>query len=205
PTVLGRQIAARRATGAHVNVNQLGEAILGEDEAEARLERYLGLAARPDVACISVKVSSIASQIDLLGEARTLDVLADRLRRLYRAAMAAPYQLPGGGARPKLVTLDMEEYRDLHLTVALFERVLGEPEFASFTGAIVLQAYLPDSHLVQRELDAWAAARVAGGGAPIRVRLVKGANLAMERVDAAVHGWPQAPYLDKAGTDANYK
>lgn len=205
PTALGKQIAERVAAGAHVNVNQLGEAILGEGEAEARLQRYLGLAARPDVACISVKVSSIASQIDLLAEERSLAVLAERLRRLYRAAMAAPYRLPGGGERPKLVTLDMEEYRDLHLTVALFERVLGEPEFTSFTGAIVLQAYLPDSHLVQQRLDAFATARVAAGGAPIRVRLVKGANLAMERVEAAVHGWPQAPYLDKAGTDANYK
>ena len=31
----------------------------------------------------------------------------------------------------------------------------------------------------------------AGGGAPIKVRLVKGANLAMEQVEAAVHGWRQ--------------
>ena len=34
---------------------------------------------------------------------------------------------------------------------------------------------------------------------------MKGANLAMERVDAAMHGWTQAPYDTKAETDANYK
>ena len=42
-------------------------------------------------------------------------------------------------------------------------------------------------------------ARRAGGGAPIKVRLVKGANLAMERVDAAMHGWPLATYAHQAG------
>jgi RHH-type proline utilization regulon transcriptional repressor/proline dehydrogenase/delta 1-pyrroline-5-carboxylate dehydrogenase len=39
---------------------------------------------------------------------------------------------------------------------------------------------------------------------PIKVRIVKGANLAMERIEAAVHGWPQAPYETKAEVDANY-
>lgn len=36
------------------------------------------------------------------------------------------------------------------------------------------------------------------------MRLVKGANLAMEQVDAELHGWPQAPYATKAEVDANY-
>ena len=70
---------------------------------------------------------------------------------------------------------------------------------------IVLQAYLPDSHDVMERLGTWAAQRVAGGGAPIKVRIVKGANLAMEQVDAEQHGWVQAPYPTKADTDASYK
>ena len=37
------------------------------------------------------------------------------------------------------------------------------------------------------------------------MRIVKGANLAAERVEAAVHEWPLAPYRAKAGTDANHK
>ena len=43
------------------------------------------------------------------------------------------------------------------------------------------------------------------GGAAIRIRLVKGANLAMERCEAALRGWPQAPYRSKALVDANFK
>jgi RHH-type proline utilization regulon transcriptional repressor/proline dehydrogenase/delta 1-pyrroline-5-carboxylate dehydrogenase len=51
----------------------------------------------------------------------------------------------------------------------------------------------------------WSADRVRRGGAPVRVRIVKGANLAAERVDAALHGWALAPYGSKAETDANHK
>jgi RHH-type transcriptional regulator, proline utilization regulon repressor / proline dehydrogenase / delta 1-pyrroline-5-carboxylate dehydrogenase len=69
---------------------------------------------------------------------------------------------------------------------------------------IVLQAYLPDSWTALQRLTDWALARVAGGGAPIKVRLVKGANLAMETVEAEWHGWPRAPYSSKAETDANF-
>src|SRR3989454_1039365 len=99
----------------------------------------------------------------------------------------------------------MEEYRDLDLTVTAFREVLDEPEFLPLSAGIVLQAYLPDSHRVQRALTEWALARRARGGAPIKLRIVKGANLAMERIEAAVHDWPQAPYKTKIEVDANYK
>src|SRR6201991_3310080 len=56
-----------------------------------------------------------------------------------------------------------------------------------------------------RRLAAFAAQRVAAGGAPVKVRIVKGANLAMERVEAELHGWPQAPYTSKAEVDASWK
>ena len=47
--------------------------------------------------------------------------------------------------------------------------------------------------------------RVAGGGAPVKVRVVKGANLPMELVDAAVHGWPAATWHTKCDSDTSYK
>src|SRR5262245_558155 len=98
----------------------------------------------------------------------------------------------------------MEEYRDLDPTVTAFREVLDEPEFLPLSAGIVLQAYLPDSYGVQRALTAWAIARRNRGGAPIKLRIVKGANLAMERVEASQTGWPQTPYATKAEVDANY-
>lgn len=55
-----------------------------------------------------------------------------------------------------------------------------------------------------RDLQDWAAKRRARGGAPIKVRVVKGANLAMERVDALMHGWNLTTWESKQATDANY-
>ena len=205
PEVLEAYLGRRREQGVRVNLNQLGEAILGETEAELRLAGYLDAVAREDVECTSVKVSSIASQLELLAWDDVLDVLSGRLRALYRVAMERPHRRADGSSVPKLVYLDMEEHRDLELTVELFRNVLDEPEFLGCSAGIVLQAYLPDSHAVQRELVSWARERVARGGEPIRIRLVKGANLAMERCEAAERGWPQAPYTTKAEVDASYK
>jgi len=193
-------LAQRHAEGFRMNLNQLGEAILGEEEAARRLEANLARLASPDCDCLSVKISAICSQIHLVGETETLARIADRLRQLYRAAIANPVN-----GIAKLVTLDMEEYRDLHLTCDVFRQVLDEPEFLHLEAGIVLQAYLPDAWPMQKELIAWAKTRRARGGSGIRIRLVKGANLAMESVDAELNGWPLAPYSSKEETDANFK
>ena len=192
---LGKFLARRQTEGFSINLNHLGEAVLGEEEAAHRLELALGYLARPDIAYISIKISAIFSQINLLAWDDTLHEIKDRLRMLYRAALPAK----------KFVNLDMEEFRDLALTVAAFTQVLDEPEFADLEAGIVLQAYLPDSFEVQKELTSWARARVERGGAGIKIRLVKGANLAMERVEAELHGWHAAPYGKKPDTDANFR
>ena len=202
---LRRYLEERRRAGMRLNLNQLGEAILGEMEAARRVDAYLALLARDDVEYISVKVSSVFSQIDLVAFRATVARVAERLRTLYRAAAVHRYHHPDGRVTPKFINLDMEEYRDLDLTVTAFRAVLDEPEFLELSAGIVLQAYLPDSHRVQCALTAWAINRRAHGGAPIKLRIVKGANLAMERIEAAVHGWPQAPYETKVEVDANYK
>ena len=195
PDQLARHVAARRRLGIRLNVNVLGEAVLGEDEAERRLEAVLEMLRRPAVDYVSVKISSICSQLDVLAFDDEVERVAERLRRLYRQARSAR----------KFVNLDMEEYRDLELTTAVFRMVLDEPEFHDLPAGIVLQAYIPDSLPALEELGAWAVRRRDYGGAAIKVRIVKGANLAMETVEAEVHGWPRAPFERKEHTDANYK
>ncbi|MCX6047337.1 MAG: bifunctional proline dehydrogenase/L-glutamate gamma-semialdehyde dehydrogenase [Chloroflexi bacterium] len=202
---LRRYLRDRRRTGTRLNLNQLGEAILGEEEAQRRLDAYLALLAREDVEYISVKISSIFSQINLVAFRHTVELIKERLRVLYRTALAHYFRQPDGTLTPKFINLDMEEYRDLGLTVAAFCEVLDEPEFLQLSAGIVLQAYLPDSYRAQEDLTAWAIARCQRGGASIKVRIVKGANLAMEKVEASLYDWPQAPYRTKLQVDANYK
>ena len=197
PTALAAHLAERRRQGFSQNLNLLGEAVLGEREAARRLEAVADLIGRPDVDYVSVKISSVASQLNHWDWDGSLDRVSDRLRVLLARARAS--------SPPTFVNLDMEEYRDLELTLAAFKRVLSEPEAAHQRAGVVLQAYLPDSFAALRDLVTWAAARQEAGGGEIKVRLVKGANLAMERVDATLHGWQPAPYATKAEVDANFK
>src|SRR5712691_806948 len=202
---LRQYLTERRRAGVRLNLNLLGEAILGEGEAARRLEAYLALLAREDVEYISVKVSSVFSQINLVAFRHTVERVKERLRVLYGQALRHQYRHADGRLTPKFINLDMEEHRDLDLTVTAFREVLDEAEFLALRAGVVLQAYLPESHRAQRALTAWAIERRRRGGASIKLRIVKGANLAMERIEAAVHGWPQAPYTTKAEVDANFK
>jgi len=204
PKKLISHIKRRKNEGVRVNLNRLGEAILGEEEALKRLNTYLDDLSKPDIDYISVKISTICSQLNLLSWEETLNVITSRLKILYRAAKENG-QIKDGIRVQKFVNLDMEEYRDLNLTVEAFKRVLETDEFRSFSAGIVLQAYVPDSYLVQQELTIWAMKRVNNGGAPIKIRIVKGANLAMEQVESSLKLWPQPQYEKKCDVDANYK
>ena len=197
PGPLGASITRLTADGTHLNINLLGEAVLGAQEAARRLEGVRELVARPDVDYASIKVSSIVDHLPLWAAAETVDHIVETLLPLYLEAARAE--------RPTFLNMDTEEYRDLELTLQVFEKLLDRPELASLQAGIVLQAYLPDAPSAMSRLRRFAERRIAEGGAPIKVRLVKGANLSMEQVDASVHGWPQAPLLSKEETDAQYK
>ncbi|MGQ4534581.1 bifunctional proline dehydrogenase/L-glutamate gamma-semialdehyde dehydrogenase [Dermabacteraceae bacterium P13115] len=194
---LGAAISRLRADGTRLNVNLLGEAVLGAREAKRRLAGVRRLLAREDVDYVSIKVSSIVDHLALWGADETIEHVVSTLTPLYLDAARA-------GSR-KFINMDMEEYRDLSLTLDVFERLLSQPELHKLEAGIVLQAYLPDSLAAMRRLRRFAKARVEAGGAPIKVRLVKGANLAMERVDASLHGWPLATFSTKEESDAQYK
>lgn len=195
----------RRKTYTRMNINQLGEAILGEEEAAHRLQQVIDRLESPECEYVSVKISAIFSQINLVDYDHTLEEIKQRLRLLYRTAMQHQFTRQDGTNSPKFVNLDMEEYRDLYLTCDAFKQVLLEDEFIQMRAGIVLQAYLPDAFEVQKDLTEWAKNRGKIGGTSIKIRIVKGANLAMESVEASIHDWPQATYSSKLDVDANYK
>ena len=191
---LSRQIKKRAKKGIRLNINVLGEAVLGEDEANERFERVMQMMQRPEVDYVSVKLSSVASQIISLDRNGTLERVSEKLRHIYRTSIATN----------TFVNLDMEEFRDLRLTVDAFKLVLNEGEFKNLYAGLVLQAYLPESHEVFAELVDWSLERHKQSGGVVKIRLVKGANLAMEKAEAELHGWVAAPYQSKADVDASY-
>ncbi len=186
------------------NVNLLGEVVLGDGEADKRYESYLEALKEPDINYISVKISGIYAQTHALNYKESIPELIRRMSALYQAAIDNPYTDPSGVKRAKFINLDMEEYKDAHLTMQLFKDVLSLPQFKNYEAGIVVQAYLPDAWDFQTELLEFARQRVADGGAPIKMRIVKGCNLDMENIVSDLRGWPNPVRQSKTEVDANY-
>jgi RHH-type proline utilization regulon transcriptional repressor/proline dehydrogenase/delta 1-pyrroline-5-carboxylate dehydrogenase len=191
---LANHIARAKANGYRLNLNLLGEAVLGDEEANRRVERTIELVRRPDVDYISIKISSLASQIITWDRVGSVARAIEHLRPLLDAAKECG----------TFINMDMEEYHDLDLTMDVFEQALMMPEYLHMEAGIVIQCYLPDALGAIKRLVEFADKRKAAGGASIKVRFVKGANLSMEQVEASLHGWQQAIYMCKEDVDANY-
>ena len=201
---LTAHLAARFKQKIGQNVNLLGEVVLGNGEADHRYFHYLEALEAPDINYISVKISGIYAQTHALNYEESFPELVKRMCALYQKAIDFPYVDENGVKRSKFVNLDMEEYKDAHFTLRLFKEVLSRPEFKNYSAGIVVQAYLPDAYEFQTELLDFAKARMADGGAPLKMRLVKGCNLEMETVISSLRGWPNPVRTSKTEVDANY-
>ncbi|HEX2192382.1 MAG TPA: L-glutamate gamma-semialdehyde dehydrogenase [Acidimicrobiales bacterium] len=140
---------------------------------------------------VSVKPTALASRFAPLTRADGLEQAKGRLRAILRQAR-------DHGA---FVHLDMEHYDVKDLTLDLARDLLGDPEFADMPAGVVVQAYLKDSRDDLADLIAFSQSR----GAPLTVRLVKGAYWDTETVVARAEGWPVPVYEHKDETDANFE
>jgi RHH-type proline utilization regulon transcriptional repressor/proline dehydrogenase/delta 1-pyrroline-5-carboxylate dehydrogenase len=191
----------------------LGEACLSESEAVEYQNRYLELiewlakdagsweavplldeddqGPIPRVN-VSVKLSALYSQIDVKAWDKSKDVLKERLRPLFRVAMA----------REIFLNLDMEQYELKDLTLEVFRDLLSETEFKTYRHfGCVIQAYLRDSLADIKALSEFARTR----GTPFSIRLVKGAYWDFETVHSEQSGWPVPVYTNKRESDANFE
>ena len=170
---LTQHLATRFQQDIGQNVNLLGEVVLGDGEADKRYYSYLEALKEPDINYISVKISGIYAQTHALNYKECFPELVRRMSELYQTAIDYPYTDVNGVTRPKFINLDMEEYKDAHLTMKLFKDVLSLPQFKNYEAGIVVQAYLPDAEGFQSELLEFARKRVEEGGSPIKMRIVK--------------------------------
>jgi RHH-type proline utilization regulon transcriptional repressor/proline dehydrogenase/delta 1-pyrroline-5-carboxylate dehydrogenase len=100
------------------------------------------------------------------------------------------------------INFDLEQW-DLHeITFRLLERVALDPEFSAWPHlGIVVQGYLKSANDDVDRLLALAQRR----GAPLTVRLVKGAYWDYEVVHAQLHGYGCPVHTQKGRTDAAYE
>jgi len=206
-------LARLRARGLAFTIDLLGEAILSEDEADAYQRAYLDLTAGLcDAAAawreipaidrddrgplpkvnISIKISALSSRVDPCDPDGSSRRVRERLRPVLRAAKA----------RGAFVNVDMESHALKDLTLKILRDALDEEEFRGWGDVgVAIQAYLRSCGDDLRALAGWAERR----GAPLWVRLVKGAYWDYETVIAAQNGWDAPVFTAKAATDANYE
>lgn len=191
----------------------LGEATLSEQEATDYLNRYLELidwltrdakswdnipqidedekGAIPKVN-VSVKVTALYSQIDEAAWDESLTMVKERLRVVFRKAIASDV----------FINLDMEQYAHKDFLLKAFSDLIMEEEFRAYPHfGIVIQAYLRDAKADVDKLIALAKQRRT----PFTVRLVKGAYWDFEVVYARQKGWPIPVYLNKPESDASFE
>lgn len=180
-----------------LNVNLIGEEVLGEAESKYRMQKYEEALKSSYITYISIKITTIFSQINIIDFDYSKDEVVKRLDTLY--ALALEEQNRQGVS--KFINLDMEEFRDLELTVAAFMESVGKFDIKA---GIVLQAYIPDSYEYLKKLLAFSKERVLKGMQPIKIRFVKGANMESEETIASQRGWELPTFSRKIDTDSNY-
>jgi RHH-type proline utilization regulon transcriptional repressor/proline dehydrogenase/delta 1-pyrroline-5-carboxylate dehydrogenase len=194
-------------------VDLLGEFCVCEKEAAEYLNRYLDAIetfgatipswkeGRPIIeghpgeispVCISVKLSALYSQTNALNFERSVSVLSERLAEIAR-------RVKRYGA---LMYVDAEDSGNNSIIYEAFKRVFGSSEFIDLPyPGIVIQAYAKNSEARVDEMLAFARQR----GAPIAIRLVKGAYWDFERVVSSQNDWEFPLWSRKQSSDAHYE
>jgi len=195
-----RAIEKLHEQGMHTSLDLLGEVVLSEAEADAYQQQYLQListlAPRLEKSGrqlhLSIKVSSLYSQITPLAPEHSAEAVKQRLRPILKALRQH------NGA----ITLDMEHFDIRHIVLHVFRDILMEDDFHDWADAgIAMQVYLKDSEQELDSLIRWARKR----GTPVHVRLVRGAYWDMETVIARREGWSCPVWKEKWQTDQCYE
>jgi len=186
-------VSEKEARGYHEKYQQILDTII-EETADWPERAQLEEASFGEVPRVnlSVKISSLYSQLDPRHFEHSLEEVKRRLRPLFRKARE----------HDVFINLDVEQYHLKDLTIEVFKSLLEEEEFRDFEHAgIVVQAYLRESEEDVYDLCKWAERR----GTPVTVRLVKGAYWDYETIRAKKEGWPSPVYTRKWKTDRNFE
>jgi RHH-type proline utilization regulon transcriptional repressor/proline dehydrogenase/delta 1-pyrroline-5-carboxylate dehydrogenase len=194
-------------------VDLLGEATVNEVESKAYAERYADLIGflpaetahwKPHPildqsptgsvprANISLKLSAMDHLLDPADAESGVDRLLKRVRPLVLRAKEL-------GA---FINFDLEQWNLHGITHLLFEKIALDSEFAAWPHlGIVVQAYLKSADQDVDRLIDLSRKR----GAPLTIRLVKGAYWDYEVINAGLNGYPCPVFTKKEHTDASYE
>ncbi|MGH7216456.1 MAG: proline dehydrogenase family protein, partial [Nitrospiraceae bacterium] len=195
------------------SVDLLGEATISDREAERYRDRCveaLSLLGR-EAGCwpskpaleqdhlgpiprvqLSIKISALSPHLDPIDPEGSYQSVAERLQPILDLAMRLPASL----------IFDMEQADTKALLVEIFTRLFAEASYKDYPHAgLALQAYHRETARDIEGLLSWVRRR----GAPITVRLVKGAYWDSDTIRYRQRSWAVPLFEHKAETDANYE
>ncbi|WP_428939432.1 proline dehydrogenase family protein [Fontivita pretiosa] len=141
---------------------------------------------------ISVKISAMEPHLDAADLSGSVQRLLPRVLPLFLRARE----------RNVFLNVDMEQWAINDITYELFEQIVTHPQLTDWPHVgIVVQAYLRRSPEHVERMLKLARRR----GAPITIRLVKGAYWDYEVVIARQNGYECPVFTSKSDTDANYE
>jgi len=201
----------------HQNMNftldLLGEATISEAECKAYQQHYLDMLtsmSEPlsnwnqnellDISHnensprlnLSIKLSSLYSQIRTTAPQQSIDEICLRLRPILREAIN----------QQAFITIDMEQYDFKHIVLGCFRQIIMEEEFINCSHiGLALQAYLKETYEDIKQLLSLAEQRHT----PFTIRLVRGAYWDYETVIAKQNNWTCPVWENKNDTDFNYE
>ncbi|MFG1485445.1 proline dehydrogenase family protein [Halobacteriovorax sp. RZ-1] len=202
-----KNFAAIFNTGRDVTLDQLGELVVSESEADNYMNEVLKLVNGFSMhitpgsrnkagilrAHVSIKVSALCSDFKPEAFDYTYKLVAPRLIKILKTAKE----------QQVFINIDAEHYHYRDIVFEIYKKALLETEelkdYAD-TG-IVVQAYLRDCYDHLQDVVELAKER----GMIMPVRLVKGAYWDAETVEAEAHGHNAPEFLNKEETDINFR
>ncbi len=194
-------------TGRDVTLDQLGELVVSEREADHYKNEVLKLIrgfslhvkkgelnkAGINRAHVSIKVSALCSDFKPHAEDYTYNLVAPRLKEILLAAKGEDV----------FINIDAEHYHYRDIVFKIYSKVLLETEELKDYKAtgIVIQAYLRDGSNHLQEIVELAKLR----GHTMPVRLVKGAYWDAETVEGDAHSFDAPQFLNKEETDIHFR
>lgn len=194
-------------TGRDVTLDQLGELVVSEKEADHYRDEVLKLIrgfgmhiikgskneAGIERAHVSIKVSALCSDFKPEAFDYTYKLVAPRLKEILLVARQ----------NQVFINIDAEHYHYRDVVFKIYKKVLLETKDLHNYAAtgIVVQAYLRDGYKHLAEVVELAKER----GLTMPIRLVKGAYWDAETVEADAHSFNAPEFLNKEETDLHFR
>lgn len=187
-----RTIQILKDQGLQLTVDNVGEMSLCAADTEKYVTGYLTLIDNK-VPAISVKLSNMTAHFNPNAWEKTKGPVIEQMKIIIAAAEKI-------GAE---VTIDMEDYVYKDFTIQTLLDLLEQTKYPKL--GIAIQAYLRDTRSDLLRIVRFVEAGKTRGIPPPLIRLVKGANMVPDGIEAAADVRPSPQFSYKAETDINYE